>query len=271
VTAAARMPVVFIGHGNPMNALEDNDITRRWGEIGHAAPAPRAILCVSAHWQTRGPAVTAMPKPRTIHDFGAFPPELFAVHYPAPGDPALAHRVGELLAPSAVTADQRWGLDHGAWSVLVHMRPDADVPIVQLSLDVALDARGHYELARRLAPLRDEGVLVMGSGNVVHNLGRMVRSPDAAPQPWALRFEGWARERIESGDHDALIDYQQQGEDARLSVPTAEHYLPLLYCLALARGDDAVSFPTIGVTGATLSMLSVGIGLAPLPGQPRSV
>jgi 4,5-DOPA dioxygenase extradiol len=257
------MPVVFFGHGSPMNALEHNDVTRVWRQIGAEMPRPKAILCVSAHWETHGSAVTAMEQPRTIHDFGGFPPALFAMQYAAPGSPALAERVRALLLPDAALADHGWGLDHGTWSVLVHAYPAADIPVVQLSLDVALDGAGHYALARRLRALRDEGVLVIGSGNVVHNLRRMEWSAHALAQPWATRFDAWVRARIEARDHDALMVCASEGADARLAVPTAEHYLPLLYCLALQDDGDSVAFPVGGIAGGTISMLSVVIGTAP--------
>jgi 4,5-DOPA dioxygenase extradiol len=258
---AKPMPAVFFGHGSPMNALERNRYSDAWRRLGAALPRPRAVLAISAHWLTRGTAVTAMPQPRTIHDFGGFPRELFAVQYPAPGDPALAVRVRELLAPTAVGLDDDWGLDHGTWSVLAHVFPDADVPVVQLSLDATLAPRAHYELATRLAALRAEGVLIVGSGNVVHNLGVMQWSEDATPYDWAARFSGAARTAVLAGEHERLIDYDRLDREARRSVPTPEHYLPLLYVLAQQRPGEAVSLPVEGIEYGSIDMLSVVVGL----------
>ncbi len=255
------MPCLFLGHGSPMNAIEDNPTTRVWRALGTRLPRPRAIVCISAHWRTRGSAVTAMAQPRTIHDFGGFPPPLFAVQYPAQGSPAVAARVAELIGEGRVALDQTWGLDHGSWSVLVHLYPEADIPVVQLSLDVALDASGHYRLARALTALREEGVLIIGSGNVVHNLMRMDWTPGASPQAWATRFALWAKQRVMVGDHAALAAYHDQGEDARLAVPTDEHYLPLLYCLAQQQGDDRLEFANEEIIGGSISMLCVLIGI----------
>ena len=255
------MPTIFFGHGNPMNALYQNAWTEGWAKIGREIPRPKAILCVSAHWYISETAVTMVERPRTIHDFGGFPPELFEYQYPAEGSPALADRVCSLLKPTEVKMDKRWGLDHGAWSVLCHVYPDADIPVVQLSIDETQPAEFHYGLALRLAPLRDEGVLICGSGNLVHNLhayswGRHVPEP----LDWALRFETTARELILNGNHEPLIDYELLGKDALLSAPTPEHYLPLIYILALQRDGERVSFPVEGFDGGSISMLSVQIG-----------
>jgi len=259
--AASRMPAIFFGHGNPMNALERNDWTEAWSRIGREMPRPKAILCVSAHWYLPGTFVTAMEKPRTIHDFGGFPRELFRVEYPAPGDPDLARRVRDLLAPTDVGLDHSWGLDHGTWSVLTHVFPKADVPVVQLSIDETQEARFHYELGRRLAPLRDEGVLVMGSGNLVHNLHAYAwgRHP-VEPFDWTLRFEKKARELILAGDHDPLVEYESLGPDSLLAAPTPDHYLPLLYVLGARRENDPVTFPVEGIDGGSISMLTVRLG-----------
>lgn len=259
--STARMPAVFFGHGNPMNALLDNAWSRGWASLGQRLPRPRAVLSVSAHWYLPGTAVTAMPAPRTIHDFGGFPRELFAVQYPAPGDPQLAHRVRELLDPLDVRADLEWGLDHGTWSVLHHVFPEADVPVVQLSIDEAQPPAYHYELGRRLRPLRDEGILLIGSGDVVHNLHAYAwgRHP-AEPFDWALRFEAQARELMLKGDHRPLLDYESLGRDAQLSVPTPDHFLPLLYVLGASEPGEAVSFPVEGMDGGSISMLSVQFG-----------
>ena len=255
------MPAVFFGHGNPMNALRRNAWTEGWFAIGAAIPRPRAALCISAHWYIPATLVTAMRVPRTIHDFGGFPPELFEVEYPALGDPELANRVKDLLAPMDVGLDERWGLDHGTWSVLRHVFPKADIPVVQLSINETEPAEFHYETAKRLAPLRDEGVLVIGSGNVVHNLhayawGRL----EVEPLNWALRFEKRVRELLETGNHSPLINYETLGPEAMLLVPTPDHYLPLLYVAALQRKDDQIDFPVEGFDGGSISMLSVRIG-----------
>lgn len=255
------MPALFFGHGNPMNAIQTNDWTEGWARIGKSIPRPKAILCVSAHWYLPGTHVTAMKSPRTIHDFGGFPRPLFEVQYPAPGDPALARRVRELLAPVPVALDDEWGLDHGTWSVLCHVYPDAGVPVVQLGIDETQPASFHYEIGKRLAALRDEDVLVIGSGNLVHNLhayawGRHVPEP----YDWAVRFERHARELILAGNHDPLVEYESLGRDAMLSAPTPEHYLPLLYILGARREGETIAFPVEGIDGGSVSMLTVQIG-----------
>jgi 4,5-DOPA dioxygenase extradiol len=249
------MPALFVGHGSPMNAIEDNAFSRGWRALARRLPRPRAILCVSAHWETRGAAVTAVERPATIHDFYGFPEALHAIDYPAPGDPALAVRVAELAAPEPVRLADDWGLDHGAWSVLRIMYPAADVPVVQLGLDTTRPGAFHLTLARRLAPLRDDGVLVMGSGNIVHNL-RHFRRAGGPALDWAARFDAAVRARIEARDDAALADYASLGPDARLAVPAPEHYLPLLYALALRRDGDRLSFFNDVVTSA-ISMTSV--------------
>jgi len=259
--AAARMPAVFFGHGSPMNTLERNRYTDAWCRLGETLPQPKAILAVSAHWMTRGTAVTAMDNPRTIHDFGGFPQELFEVQYPTPGSPALAARVQELLAPVEVQQDQDWGLDHGTWSVLAHVYPDASAPVVQLSLDASQPPRYHYDLGARLAPLRDEGVLIVGSGNVVHNLGRIQWAEDARPYDWATRFNEKVCSHLAAREHQSLIDYPSLGDDARLSVPTPEHYLPLLYILAQQGQNEALSLPVDGIEYGSIGMLTVAVGL----------
>jgi len=255
------MPAFFFGHGNPLNALADNGYTRGWAAIGAGMPRPKAVLCVSAHWYLPGTRVTAMTAPRTIHDFGGFPRKLYEVSYPAPGDPDLAARVQSLLAPVPVGADQQWGLDHGTWSVLCHVFPRADVPVVQLSIDETLPAARHYELAQRLAPLRDEGVLVIGSGNLVHNLHTYAWGKhQAEPYDWALRFERKARELLLAGEHGPLVDHGKLGRDAQLSIPTPEHYLPMLYVIALRRDGENITFPVEGIDGGSISMLGIQIG-----------
>jgi len=255
------MPAIFFGHGNPMNALFQNPWTKGWATIGRSIPRPKAILCISAHWYIPAVAVTAMERPRTIHDFGGFPRELFEVEYPALGSPELAARVRELLGEDVIMDDRQWGLDHGTWSVLCHVYPEADVPIVQLSINEPKPAEWHYELARKLAPLRDEGVLVAGSGNLVHNLHTYAWGKHGVePFDWAQRFDEQARELILSDDHSPLINYEALGRDAMLSAPTPDHYLPLLYILALQREGEKVSFPVEGFDGGSISMTTVQIG-----------
>lgn len=263
-----RQPVLFVGHGSPMNAIEDNAFRREWQRLGTLLTRPRAILVVSAHWETPDVAVTAMARPRTIHDFGGFPPALHAAQYPAPGDPALAARVAELLAPALadehfpqVRMDQDWGLDHGAWSVLLPMFPAADIPVVQLSLARHRDGPWHYQLARHLAPLRDEGVLIVASGDMVHNL-RLLRWPLDRAEPWALQAQQRFNRLIAEGAHGALQHYETLGAEAQLAIPTPEHYLPLLYALALQTDDDEIRTFNDDVLGS-LSMTSLIIGTQP--------
>jgi 4,5-DOPA dioxygenase extradiol len=255
------LPAIFFGHGNPMNALLNNSYTEGWRGIGTATPRPTGIVSVSAHWFVPGTGVTISTAPRTIHDFGGFPRELYQVQYPAPGDPDLACRVQKLLAPLAVALDNSWGLDHGTWSVLRHVYPDADIPIVQLSIDETQPASFHFELGRKLAPLRDEGILIVGSGNLVHNLhtyawGRHV--PD--PYDWAVRFETEAKQIMVAGEYKPLIDYEKLGPEAMLSIPTPDHYLPLLYVLATRQRGEGIAFPIEGVDGGSISMLTVQVG-----------
>ena len=259
--AVSRMPAVFFGHGNPMNALARNAYTDGWSALGRSIRRPRAVLCVSAHWYVQATAATAMDRPRTIHDFGGFPRELYAIQYPAPGSPELAARVRDLLAPVPVGMDRDWGLDHGTWSVLMHVYPQADVPIVQLSIDETREASWHYEIARKLASLRDEDVLIVGSGNLVHNLHTYAWGHRAAgAYDWARRFEDRARALLAARDFAPLVAYESLGRDAHLSAPTPEHYLPLLYVLAQYRDGDAVTFPVEGFDGGSISMLAVAIG-----------
>lgn len=257
-----RMPTVFFGHGNPMNALLRNQFTEAWAALGRNLPRPKAILCVSAHWYMEDSAVTVSTAPRTIHDFGGFPRELFEVQYPAPGDPDLAARVRQLLAPIPVRNDDRWGLDHGTWSVLCHVYPQADVPVVQLSIDQTQPSLFHYEVGRRLAPLREEGVLIVGSGNLVHNLhtygwGRRV----VEPYDWAVSFENRVRELLLAGDHVPIVGYETKlGRESALAAPTPDHFLPLLYVIGARGPDDRVAFPVEGVDGGSISMLAVQLG-----------
>jgi 4,5-DOPA dioxygenase extradiol len=260
--AGATLPAFFFGHGNPMNALESNAYTQAWAAVGREIPRPRAILVVSAHWYLPGTWVTAMRAPRTIHDFGGFPRELYEVVYPAPGSPSLAREVQEMLAPTPVVLDEgEWGLDHGTWSVLRHVFPDASIPVVQLGIDETATGAVHYALGQKLAALRDSGVLVVGSGNLVHNLHAYAwgRRP-AEPFDWAVRFEARARALLLAADHAPLVDYEALGRDAMLAVPTPEHYLPLLYVMGTRRPGEPVSFPVDGIDGGSVSMLTVRIG-----------
>jgi len=255
------MPAIFFGHGNPLNALARNTYTEAWSAIGKSIPRPAAILCISAHWYVPGTAVTATLAPRTIHDFGGFPRELYQVEYPAPGSPQLAQRVQELLAPVSVVMDESWGLDHGTWSVLGHVFPQADIPVVQLSIDETKPPEFHYELGKRLSPLRDEGVLVIGSGNLIHNLHAYAWGRhEVEPFDWAVRFEKQAREFLRERNDAPLVEYESLGRDAILAAPTPDHYLPLLYVLGLRRKDEAVSFPVEGFDGGSISMLTVRLG-----------
>jgi 4,5-DOPA dioxygenase extradiol len=254
------MPALFLGHGSPMNAITESRYSASWRELGCALPRPKSIVCVSAHWFTRGTGVTVAESPVTIHDFYGFPPELYAVEYPAPGNPALAERVAELLQPTGVIPDESWGLDHGAWSLLTRLYPEADTPVIQLSIDGTQPACYHYELAQRLAPLRDEGVLVLGSGNVIHGRRQNGGTLNAEGVfEWAAEFEAKVRDCILRRDHQPLLDYEEWGLPARLAVPTPEHYLPLIYVLGLAQADDEVCFPVEGIEGA-MSMLGVRVG-----------
>lgn len=257
-TSKIKIPVLFIGHGNPINAIEDNEFGRAWGAIAATLPRPKAILCISAHWETNGTRVTAMPQPRTIHDFYGFPQALFDLHYPAPGDPELARLTRQQVHSTEIYPDLDWGLDHGAWSVLCRMYPEAKIPVVQLSLDRTQAPRFHYELGRELKRLRDQGVLIIGSGNLVHNLKLLAWQEMAFD--WALEFDEKLKQLILANDHDAIVDYSQWGRLAQLAIPTNEHFLPLLYVLALQEPDDELAFFTEKVTLGSISMRSLRIG-----------
>ena len=255
------MPALFLGHGNPMHALQTNPVTDAWRKLGSSLPKPTAILAISAHWYVPHVMVTGSMAPETIHDFYGFPSRLFEMTYPAVGSPGLAQRVRELLEPLDVSQDDDRGLDHGVWAVLCHVFPDADVPVVQLSIDSTKDPAFHFETGRTLRPLRDEGVLVVGSGNIVHNLhSYRWDDPAAVPYEWASRFEGEVRRLVIEGDGHRLVDLMMTGDDARLCSPTPDHFLPLLYILGLRGDDEAVSFPVEGIEGGSLSMLSVKVG-----------
>jgi 4,5-DOPA dioxygenase extradiol len=257
-----QMPLLFLGHGSPMNAIEENEFVKGFRDAGKNIPAPSAILCVSAHWETKGTFVTAMEKPLTIHDFGGFPKALFDVQYPAPGDPSLAKETKSLIKKTNVGLDAAWGLDHGAWSVIKHLYPNADVPVVQMSLDYSQPPQYHYELAKELASLRNKGVLIIGSGNMVHNL-RMVawdkmNEPDYG-YDWALEAKEKMNQYILQGDHQPLINYASQGRPFELAIPSADHYLPLLYILGLKEENEKISLFNNKAVGGSLTMTSVKI------------
>lgn len=261
--ATEKMPVLFLGHGSPMNAIEENEFVAGFRKTGKELPKPKAILVVSAHWETRGTYVTAMQSPRTIHDFGGFPKALFEVQYPAPGSPELAQETKNTIQKTEVGLDHSWGLDHGAWSVVKHLYPNADVPVIQMSIDHFQTPQYHYELAKELASLRKKGVLIIGSGNMVHNL-RMVawdklNTPDFAFD-WAQEASEKMKKFILSDDHKQLINFSAQGRPFQLAIPTPEHYLPLLYSLALKEEDEPVSLFNDKALGGSLTMTSVKIG-----------
>ncbi len=257
-----QMPVLFLGHGSPMNAIEENEFVAGFRKIGKAIDKPNAVLCISAHWETRGTFVTAMEKPRTIHDFGGFPKALFDVQYPAPGSPALAEEVKELVKTAPVGLDEQWGLDHGAWSVIKHMYPDANVPVIQMSLDYSQTPQYHYNLAKELASLRKKGVLIVGSGNMVHNLGMVAWDKLNAGEygyGWAIEASIKMKQFILSNDHQSLINFRSQGKAFDLAIPTPEHYLPLLYALALKEKNEKVSLFNDKALAGSLTMTSLKI------------
>lgn len=258
----AKMPVLFLGHGSPMNAIEENEFVTGFRNIAQNIPRPNAILCVSAHWETKGTYVTAMQHPRTIHDFGGFPDELFAVQYPAPGSPALASETKSLITKTEVGLDDKWGLDHGAWSVIKHLYPDADIPVIQMSIDYSKPPQFHYELAQQIKSLREKGVLIIGSGNMVHNLRRVEwrRLNETFGYDWALEAGEKMKSYILDGDHNPLINYRAQGTAFNLAIPTPEHYLPLLYSLALKEDNEAVELFNDKAVAGALTMTSVKIG-----------
>ena len=258
-----KMPVLFIGHGSPMNAIEDNIFSKRWQQMGKEIPTPKAVVVVSAHWLTKGTMVTAMPNPKTIHDFGGFPQALFDVQYPAPGSPELATEIQKLITNPAVELDHDWGLDHGTWSVVKHMYPDADIPVLQLSIDYYKPAAYHYELAKQLLALRKKGVLIIGSGNMVHNLRMVAWDKLSEPEygfDWALEMNDVFKNKISNGFHKELIQYEKLHKAATLAIPTPDHYYPLLYILALQTDNDKVEFFNDKAVGGSLTMTSVRIG-----------
>jgi Uncharacterized conserved protein len=257
-----KMPVLFLGHGSPMNAIEENQFVAGFRNIGKDIPKPKAILCISAHWETRGTLVTAMKNPMTIHDFGGFPKELFDVQYPAPGSPELAKEIKENIHNTQVGLDEKWGLDHGCWSVVKHLYPKADIPVIQMSLDYYQSPQYHYDLAKELAPLRNQGVLILGSGNIVHNLGKVAWDKLNASEygyDWALEADEIMKKYIVNGDHASLINYKSQGTAFNLAVPTPDHFLPLLYALALKDESEKITLFNDKLVGGSLSMTSLKI------------
>lgn len=255
------MPVLFVGHGNPMNAIEQNEFTDSWTEIGSSLPVPTAVLCISAHWETHGTYLTSMLQPQTIHDFGGFPPELFEVQYPAPGNPELASEIKQSIIPQNVKLDDKeWGLDHGAWSVIKHIYPNANIPVVQLSINHNQPPTYHYLLAKQLAFLRSKGVLIIGSGNLVHNLRNVDWQQPESGYDWALEANEKMKTFIADGNHQQLIDFRKQGKAFDMAIPTAEHYIPILYALALQAKSDEITFFNDKLMMGSLSMTSVMIG-----------
>jgi 4,5-DOPA dioxygenase extradiol len=258
-----KMPVLFIGHGSPMNAIEDNEFSRSWHELGQTLPLPKAILCVSAHWETAGTFVTSMPTPPTIHDFGGFPRELYDVQYPAPGSPELAFEVEQTVSQTVVGLDEKWGLDHGAWSVIRKIYPSANVPVIQMSLDYNKSSQSHYNLAKELALFRRKGVLIIGSGNMVHNLGMIAWNHASDPEfgfEWALHANEVFKKLILAGKYRELINYQMLGKEVQMAIPTPDHYLPMLYSLALKEENEPVAIFNDKAVMGSLTMTSVRIG-----------
>jgi len=258
-----RMPVLFVGHGSPMNAIEENEFVEGWRKLGKTIPRPKAILVVSAHWETKGTYVTAVQKPQTIHDFGGFPKALFDVQYPAPGSPELAHETKRIITKTTVGLDEKWGLDHGAWSVIRRIYPEADVPVIEMSMDYSQGPQYHYELGKQLAALRNKGVLIIGSGNMVHNLRMVAWDKMNLPEygfDWAIQANEKFKQLIQSGNHKELINYTALGREVQLAIPTPDHYLPLLYALALKEEKEAISFFNDKPVMGSLTMTSVRIG-----------
>lgn len=255
------MPTLFIGHGSPMNGIENNEFSQSWAELAKNIPVPKAVLVVSAHWYTHGTFVTAMDFPSTIHDFGGFPQALFDVQYPAPGDPELATEIPNLIHSTPVGLDHDWGLDHGTWTVVKHMYPNADIPVLQLSIDYTKSPEQHYEIAKEIYALRKKGILVIGSGNMVHNL-RMLswEMINGGGYDWTIEMNDKLKNLIANGDHQPLINYRNLGTDAMLAIPTPEHYLPLIYTLGMKNDKEAVSFFNDKAVGGSLTMTSVLVG-----------
>jgi 4,5-DOPA dioxygenase extradiol len=258
-----KLPFFFVGHGSPMNGIEENDYSTYWKELGTKLPKPKAILCISAHWLTTGTFVTAMGAPQTIHDFGGFPKELFNVNYPAPGNPELATEIKNLITTTSVGLDHEWGLDHGCWTIVRQMYPDADIPVLQLSIDYSQSAQYHYDLAKQLASLRKKGVLILGSGNMVHNLGMVAwdRLNESFGFDWTLEMNDLFKQKITDSDHQALINYHHLHTAAKLAIPTPDHYYPLIYTLGLQEETDAVTFFNDQAVAGSLTMTSVQFGV----------
>ena len=257
------MPVLFIGHGSPMNGIEDNEFSQRWKKMATEIPVPAAVLVISAHWQSKGTRITAMDFPKTIHDFGGFPKALFDVQYPAPGSPAIARETASLFKSSPVALDHDWGLDHGAWTVIRHMYPEANIPVLQLSMDYTKGPQYHYDLAKELYGLRRKGILIIGSGNMVHNLGMVAwdkMDVDGYGYDWALSMNETFKSLISGSDYKSLINISRLGREAELAIPTPEHYLPLLYTLGVKGKNDGVSFFNDKAVGGSLTMTSVKFG-----------
>ena len=264
LSSTENMPLLFLGHGSPMNAITGNEFTEGWRDIGKTLPKPNAILCISAHWETRGTYVTAMDRPETIHDFGGFPEELYEVQYPAPGSPDLAQEIKNLVKRTDVGLDEKWGLDHGCWSVVKHLYPKADIPVIQMSLDYSKSPQYHYDLAKELMPLRKRGVLIIGSGNMVHNLSMV--SWDKIDEPgfgydWAIEANEKMKKFILADDHKSLIDYKSQGRAFALAIPSPEHFLPLLYSLSLKEANETISLFNDRAIAGSLTMTCVKLGL----------
>lgn len=257
-----KMPVLFLGHGSPMNAIEENEFVSTFRKLGQELIRPNAILCISAHWETNGTYVTTMQNPRTIHDFGGFPQALFDVQYPAPGSPELATETKHIINKTAVGLDDKWGLDHGAWSVIKHLYPKADIPVIQMSIDYTKSAKYHYELAKEINSLRNKGVLIIGSGNMVHNLRKVAwdRLNEEFAYSWTFEANEKMKSFILNGDHQSLIDFRSQGKAFDLAIPTPEHYMPLLYALALKEENETIELFNDKPVGGSLSMTSVKIG-----------
>lgn len=258
-----RMPVLFLGHGSPMNAIEENQFVDGFRNIAHTLPKPNSILCISAHWYIKGTKVTAMEIPRTIHDFGGFPQELFQVQYPAKGNPALANETKNMLLPALIELDEKWGLDHGAWSVIKHLYPNSDIPVIQLSIDYTRSSQYHYELAQRLNPLRDKGVLIIGSGNIVHNLGLVDWENfdrDNYGFDWAIEAREVINDYLINGNYQSLIHYEKGKKSVQLAIPSPDHYLPLIYALGLQQKDEDLILFNDKLVAGSLSMTSLKIG-----------
>jgi 4,5-DOPA dioxygenase extradiol len=255
------MPALFIGHGSPMNAVEENRFTNGWKDLSTKLPKPRAILCISAHWLTEGTFVHEAMRPKTIHDFWGFPEELYKINYDCIGAPDIARETRSLIEKTNVASDLNWGIDHGTWVPLLRLFPEADIPTFQMSIDVSKSEADHYEIGRELRELRQRGVLIIGSGNIVHNLGRMSYESDTKPYDWAVEFDGISKDLILKGDHKSLIHHDKLGTAAKLSIPTPDHYWPLIYTLAVQKNDEPITFPIDGIAHGSVSMRSVAIGL----------